>query len=91
MEMAETKQWVVREVSSATMGIQYGQLTALEAYLDIQCGLGEAPFYEEASHSLRFVDINKKKMHVVDLNQGPSSLQTFDLDVAVRLDWTVQK
>ena len=58
----------------------------LEAYLDLKCGLGVAPYYEEASHSLRFGDINKKKMHTVDLNQGPSSLQTFNLEIAVRLD-----
>ncbi|MCJ1464336.1 hypothetical protein MMC07_002949, partial [Pseudocyphellaria aurata] len=45
----------------------------------------EAPFYEEVSHSLRFVDIDKKKLHAIDLNQGPSSLQTLDLDVAVSI------
>lgn len=66
------------------------QLTQFEAYLDLKCGLGEAPFYEEASHSLRFVDINKEKLHTIDLNQGPSSLRTFDLGVAVRLGVTVR-
>ena len=40
MEMAETKQWVVREVSSATMGIQYGQLTAVGGLSGHQIGLG---------------------------------------------------
>lgn len=58
--------------------------------MDSKCSLGEAPFYEEASHSLRFVDIDKKKLHTIDLNQGPSSLQTLDLDVAVRLDVTIK-
>jgi sugar lactone lactonase YvrE len=50
----------------------------------MDCGLGEAPFYEEATHHLRFVDIVKKKLHIVDLATGPSSLVTLDLKDAVR-------
>lgn len=67
------------------------ELTTCEAYVDLKCGLGEAPFYEEASHSLRWVDINKEQLHTIDLNQGPSSLQTVDLDVAVRLGWMINR
>ncbi len=52
--------------------------------MKIDCGLGEAPFYEKSSHSLRFVDIVKDKVHVIDLNEGPSSLKSFDVE-AVRL------
>lgn len=55
----------------------------------MDCGLGEAPFYEESLHSLRFVDIVKEKLHVIDLNNGPSSLKTFDLEAAVRSDTTI--
>ena len=55
----------------------------LQPYLKIDCGLGEAPFWERTSHQLRFVDIVKQKLHVVDLNEGPSSLKSFDLDVPV--------
>lgn len=51
-----------------------------EPYLTLDCGLGEAPFYERSSHTLRFVDIVKDKVHVIDLNRGPSSLQSFDVD-----------
>ncbi|MCJ1436120.1 hypothetical protein MMC27_005498 [Xylographa pallens] len=57
--------------------------TVTEPYIPLDCGLGEAPFYEEASHHLRFVDIVKKKLHVVDLNSGPSSLITLDLQDSV--------
>lgn len=55
----------------------------LQPYLKIDCGLGEAPFWERSSHQLRFVDIIKQKLHVIDLNQGPSSLKSVDLDVPV--------
>ncbi|KAL9098300.1 MAG: hypothetical protein Q9163_006019 [Psora crenata] len=47
------------------------------------CGLGEAPFYEKATHTLRFFDIVKEKLHVIDLQKGPSSLQSFDLGTPV--------
>ncbi|MCJ1282095.1 hypothetical protein MMC26_001418 [Xylographa opegraphella] len=57
--------------------------TVTEPYLHLDCGLGEAPFYEEAGHRLRFVDIVKKKLHVVDLHKGPSSLVTVDLQDSV--------
>ena len=50
----------------------------------MKCGLGEAPFYEESTHTLRFVDIVKEKLHFVDLTKGPSSLQSYDLGTPVR-------
>ncbi|KAI4120550.1 MAG: hypothetical protein LQ338_006935 [Usnochroma carphineum] len=54
-----------------------------EPYLHLHCGLGEAPYYEEASHTLRFVDIVKEKLHTVDLKKGPSSHQIHDLETAI--------
>lgn len=84
MQMAETEHWGVGQVSLTTRVRMACLLIELKAYLDLKCLLGEAPFYEEDSHSLRFVDIDKGKLHRIDLNRGPSSLQTFDLDVAVR-------
>lgn len=54
-----------------------------EPYLDIHCALGEAPYYESATHSLRFVDIKKNQLHSVDLNAGPGSLKTLQLDMPV--------
>ncbi|KAK5130370.1 hypothetical protein LTR08_002162 [Meristemomyces frigidus] len=51
-----------------------------EPYLDLQCGLGEAPFWEKDRNTLRFVDIVKKKLHFVDIKKGPSSHKQWDLD-----------
>lgn len=52
-------------------------------YLDISCGLGEAPFYEKSHHSLRFVDIVKKKLHTINLDEGVASHREFDLDFSI--------
>lgn len=54
-----------------------------EPYIDLKCGLGEAPFWEKERNTLRFVDIVKKKIHFIDLNRGPSSHKQFDLDFNV--------
>lgn len=54
-----------------------------EPYLNIHCGLGEAPYYEVAANRLRFVDIKKHRLHVIDLALGPSSLKTIQLDMPV--------
>ncbi len=45
--------------------------------------LGEAPFWEKSRDSLRFVDIVKKKLHTINLSQGPSSHKQFDLDFSI--------
>jgi len=50
----------------------------------MKCGLGEAPFYETNTGCLRFVDIVNEKLHIVDLSNGPASLQSFDLGTPVR-------
>lgn len=34
-------------------------------------------------HQLRFVDIVKQKLHLVDLEKGPSSHRAYDLEAAV--------
>jgi len=39
--------------------------TVEEPFLHIECGLGEAPFWEEKSNTLRFVDIVKQKVHTI--------------------------
>lgn len=57
--------------------------TVTEPWLDIKCGLGEGPFYEAATNTLRFVDIINKRLHTVSLTQGPSSLKTLQLDMPV--------
>lgn len=43
----------------------------------------EAPYHEVAQNKLRFVDIKKRKLHVIDLSVGPDSLQTTDFDIPV--------
>jgi sugar lactone lactonase YvrE len=57
--------------------------TVTEPYLNIHCGLGEGPYYEAATNSLRFVDLKKKQLHTVDLSVGPDSLKTLQLDMPV--------
>jgi sugar lactone lactonase YvrE len=57
--------------------------TVTEPYLDTQCALGEAPYYEPATNTLRFVDVKKKQLHTVDLTAGPASLKTLQLDMPV--------
>lgn len=52
-------------------------------YLDISCGLGEAPFYEKSHNSLRFVDIVKKKLHTINLDGGVASHREFDLEFSI--------
>lgn len=42
----------------------------------MSCELGEGPIYERDLHRLRFFDINKGKLHILDLNKGPESIET---------------
>ncbi|CZS93839.1 related to senescence marker protein 30 [Rhynchosporium agropyri] len=85
--------WVVtfffRTNSAAIMpASSYQRWTVTEPYLDLHCALGEGPYYEEATNSLRFVDIIKRHLHTVDLGVGPKSLKTlqFDMPVGVTAD-----
>lgn len=52
-------------------------------WLDAHCSLGEGPFFEKESNSVRFVDIQQKRLHSVPLNGDMASLQTTQLDVPV--------
>ncbi|KAI0887371.1 uncharacterized protein GGS22DRAFT_156894 [Annulohypoxylon maeteangense] len=56
-----------------------------EPYLNLHCGLGEGPYYESATHHLRFVDIKKKRVHIVDLSKPnpESAVETIQLDTPV--------
>ncbi len=54
-----------------------------EPYINLHCLLGEGPYYEEATNSLRFVDIKKNRLHSVSLDEGPASLATLELDVPI--------
>ena len=55
--------------------------TVEEPWLESGCGLGEGPYFEKESNSIRFVDIKKKRIHSASLTDGPSSLSTLELDV----------
>ncbi|KAI1335512.1 hypothetical protein F5Y15DRAFT_245997 [Xylariaceae sp. FL0016] len=50
---------------------------------DLRCGLGEGPYYEAATNSVRCVDIKKQRVHWVNLDEGPTSLATVQLDTPV--------
>jgi len=51
-----------------------------EPWLNIHCSLGEGPYYEPATNTLRFVDIIKKQLHTVGVAEGPRSLKTLQFD-----------
>ncbi|PTB66346.1 hypothetical protein BBK36DRAFT_20028 [Trichoderma citrinoviride] len=52
-------------------------------WLELKCALGEGPFYEKETNTLRLVDIKKKQILTVSLNDSgdASSLKTIQLDV----------
>ena len=81
------KYWEVREVRSNIQlhcKIKPCLFEAEKPYLRLECDLGEAPYYEESSGTLRFVDIVKQKLHLVNPDIGPSSHQSHDLEDPVR-------
>jgi len=57
--------------------------TQTKPYLDLHCELGEAPYYEQSSNTLRFVDIKARRLHTIDLSKGPNSLSTLQFDIPV--------
>ncbi|KAI3343599.1 hypothetical protein F4824DRAFT_14074 [Ustulina deusta] len=67
--------------ATSTPALQEWHIT--EPYLHIRCALGEGPFYEATTNSLRFVDIKKKRIHWVNLDEGPASVTTVQLDTPV--------
>jgi sugar lactone lactonase YvrE len=54
-----------------------------EPYVETHCSLGEGPYYEPATNTVRFVDIIKQRLHTVSLTEGPSSLKTLQFNEAV--------
>ena len=62
---------------------QLQQWHVAEPYLETHCSLGEGPFYEPATNSVRFVDIIKQRLHTVSLTEGPASLKTLQFSEAV--------
>ncbi|PQE29420.1 SMP-30 Gluconolaconase LRE-like region protein [Rutstroemia sp. NJR-2017a WRK4] len=66
------------------MAATYQTWEVKEPFINPSCGLGEAPFWEPSTNQLRFVDIKKKRLHVLDLNSGAKKeLHTIQLDMPV--------
>jgi sugar lactone lactonase YvrE len=63
------------------MGTNIQRWAVEKPWLETHCLLGEGPFYEESTGTLRFVDIRNKRLHYVKMAEGPSSLKTIQLDV----------
>ncbi|KAI0200692.1 hypothetical protein F4808DRAFT_460513 [Astrocystis sublimbata] len=61
-----------------------------EPYLHLQSALGEGPYYEAETNSLRFVDIKKKRLHWVNLDAGPASATTVQLDTPVTVTANIE-
>jgi sugar lactone lactonase YvrE len=59
------------------------QWVVKEPWLDLHCELGEGPYYEVATNTLRFVDIKKKELHTVNVAQEPMGLKTLQLDMPI--------
>lgn len=68
-------------MSKTTAALQ--EWAVKEPYIKLHCSLGEGPYYEKATNSLRFLDIIKKRVHTVDLSKGPESLSTLEFDIPI--------
>lgn len=64
-------------------GARIRQWHVAAPYINAHCELGEGPYYEKQTNSVRFVDIKKKQLLAVSLDDGPGSLKTLQLDVPV--------
>lgn len=64
--------------------IDQGADSNAKPWLKLNCSLGEGPFYEEKTNTLRFLDVEKCRLHHVDLNVGPSSHKVIkELDISI--------
>lgn len=52
-------------------------------WLETGCGLGEGPFFEKETNSIRFVDIKNKRIHWAPLSGDTASVETLQLNVSV--------
>lgn len=48
-------------------------LTTAQPYIETHCSLGEGPYWEEETNTVRFLDVEKQELHRVDIGKGPSS------------------
>ncbi|KAF8540990.1 putative anterior fat body protein [Trichophaea hybrida] len=54
------------------------------------CALGEGPYYEEETGELRFVDIIKREIHTVSLEEGPGSHKAVNLEDSVGITTDIE-
>jgi hypothetical protein len=65
-------------------------LTITQPWLRLNCSLGEGPFWEADTNTLRFLDVEKQRVHRVDLNVGPSSHKVIkELDISIGYVYTI--
>jgi len=60
-----------------------------EPYIEIRCSLGEGPYWEEETNTVRFLDVEKQEIHRVDINKGPSShklIKKLDISIGCTAD-----
>lgn len=78
--------WMPRRGSIRRKTTASHVLTVSQPWLRLNCSLGEGPFWEEDTNTLRFLDVEKQKVHRVDLNVGPSShevLKEYDISIGL--------
>lgn len=69
---------------ASTKHKQVSVLTIAQPWIKLNCSLGEGPFWEEDTNCLRFLDVEKQRVHRVDLNKGPEShhiVKEFDISI----------
>jgi sugar lactone lactonase YvrE len=55
-----------------------------QPYLDVKCALGEGPLWDKQKRILRFVDINKGRLHQVEPDEGAQSHRVIaELDIPI--------
>ncbi|KAF1914069.1 SMP-30/Gluconolaconase/LRE-like region-domain-containing protein [Ampelomyces quisqualis] len=75
--------------STCHASTQHQTLTISQPWLRLNCSLGEGPFWEDDTNSLRFLDVEKQRIHRVDLAVGPSShkiVKEFDISIGCTAD-----
>ena len=72
------------------MANEVKKYTVTEPWLNTSCGLGEGPFWEENTNTLRFVDIIKKKLFFVDLTKGEQSIKEHQLDFSIGITAVIE-
>lgn len=71
-------------------GETFQEWNVKEPYLNLHSRLGEGPYYEKATNTLRWVDIIGQRVHTVSLAEGPGSVTTIQLDTPVTVTADVE-